>query len=128
MLNKLIEALPTVEWIYFVLAIITFLSLFFITAPYGRHNRGGWGLQINATLGWILMETVALVALPLLVVISGKPLNAVSTVFLAMWCGHYLVSIFCLPAATPALQPEHALVGGGPGRFSQPAECLCQWY
>ena len=77
MLNKLIEALATVEWIYFVLAIITFLSLFFITAHYGRHNRRGWGLQINATVGWILMETVALVALPLLVASYGKPLNAV---------------------------------------------------
>ena len=69
MLNKLLEALPAVEWIYFVLAIITFLSLFFITAPYGRHNRPGWGLQINATRGWMVMETVALVALPLLVMV-----------------------------------------------------------
>lgn len=97
MLNKLLEALPAVEWIYFVLAIVTFLSLFFITAPYGRHNRRGWGLQINATLGWVVMETVALVALPLLVVVFGKPLDAVSTVFLAMWCGHYLYRSFVYP-------------------------------
>ena len=97
MLLKLIEALPTVEWIYFVLAVTTFLSLFFITAPYGRHNRGGWGQQVNATAGWILMEAVALLALPLLIVIWGKPLNAVSTVFLAMWCGHYLYRTFLYP-------------------------------
>jgi steroid 5-alpha reductase family enzyme len=97
LLHSLLEALPSVEWIYFVLAIITFLSLFFVTAPYGRHNRRGWGRQINATVGWVLMEAVALVALPLLIAIFGKPLNAVSTVFLAMWCSHYLYRSFTYP-------------------------------
>jgi steroid 5-alpha reductase family enzyme len=97
LLQKLFEALPTVEWIYFVLAIITFFSLFFITAPYGRHNRRGWGVQIDATPGWILMESVALFALPFLIVISGKALNAVSVVFLSMWCGHYLYRSIVFP-------------------------------
>ncbi len=97
MLQKLLEALPLVEWIYFFLAIVTFLSLFFITAPYGRHNRRGWGVQINATLGWVLMESVALLALPFLVLISGKALNTVSFAFLVMWCGHYLYRTIVFP-------------------------------
>ncbi len=91
------EALAVVEWIYFVLAIFTFISLYFITAPYGRHNRPGWGVQIDATLGWVLMESVALLSLPLLVLISGKALNAVSAVFLTMWCGHYLYRSIVFP-------------------------------
>ena len=37
------EIFSTMIWALLVLAVITFLVLMFITAPYGRHARGGWG-------------------------------------------------------------------------------------
>lgn len=34
--------------IWFAVAGIIFVSLFYITAPYGRHHRSGWGPTIDS--------------------------------------------------------------------------------
>ena len=47
---------------WFLLAAATFISLFFVVAPYGRHFRGGWGAIISNKLGWLIMESVSPVA------------------------------------------------------------------
>ena len=40
----------------FVLAAVIAVLLFFITAPYGRHERKGWGPTVSDKVGWIVME------------------------------------------------------------------------
>ena len=46
---------------WMALAAVTFVALFFVTAPYGRFTRGGWGPRMSARWGWILMETPVLI-------------------------------------------------------------------
>ena len=45
----------------FVAAALTFVALFFVTAPYGRHLRAGWGPTVPARVGWIVMESPAVI-------------------------------------------------------------------
>jgi 3-oxo-5-alpha-steroid 4-dehydrogenase 1 len=81
---------------WFVLAVVVFIALFFVAAPYGRHLRRGWGLTINNKLGWILMEAPA----PLVFLICfflGSRNNAVTLVFLGLWEAHYLHRAFIYP-------------------------------
>lgn len=80
----------TVLRTYLAFAILTFVALFFIAAPYGRFTRAGWGPQMNAMWGWIIMEAFALLALPVYFFIAGTQLTIVSSVFLAMWLAHYV--------------------------------------
>lgn len=52
--------IQTALWIWMGVAMAAFLYLLYKPAPYGRHNRSGWGPQISNRLGWIFMEAVVL--------------------------------------------------------------------
>lgn len=78
-------------------AVVVFITLFFVSAPYGRHFRKNFGPAINGRIGWILMEAPA----PLLFFIfffSGiKPVTIVPLIFLIMWESHYVDRSFIYP-------------------------------
>ncbi len=44
-------------WCVLAFAVCAFPVLFFVTAPYGRHARAGFGPMVNARLGWVVMES-----------------------------------------------------------------------
>jgi hypothetical protein len=43
--------------------IVTFPFLFFVSAPYGKLGRDGWGPRIDGRLGWCLQELPSPLAL-----------------------------------------------------------------
>lgn len=84
-------------WLYLVMALVTFVPLFWIAAPYGRFTRKGWGPQISALAGWIIMEFPAVAALPVYCLLAGGEVSLVGGVFLAMWLSHYVHRTFVYP-------------------------------
>lgn len=40
----------------FAAALLMFLILLFVSAPYGKQERAGWGPGINMRLGWFILE------------------------------------------------------------------------
>ncbi|HEX5198995.1 methyltransferase [Paractinoplanes rhizophilus] len=81
----------------FALAAVTFVALRFITAPYGRHLRAGWGATVPARAGWLVMESVS--PLVFAVVFRSGPRRAdlVALVLFAMWQSHYVYRAFVYP-------------------------------
>ncbi|GAA1794716.1 3-oxo-5-alpha-steroid 4-dehydrogenase [Luedemannella flava] len=81
----------------FGLAIATAVGLIFITAPYGRHGRAGWGPTVPARVAWIVMESPA----PLLflgVFLAGEHrADVVPLVLLGLWQLHYVQRTFVYP-------------------------------
>ncbi len=77
-------------------AVVTFIALFFVTAPYGRHARKGWGPMVPARLGWIFMEVLS-PALVATLFVFGKNQGTVAIVFLVMWEVHYIQRTFVFP-------------------------------
>jgi len=84
-----------VAWIG--VAVGTFFLLLFVTAPYGRHTRGGWGPTLPAGVGWILMEAVAPLAFIYFFLKGNKSPNPVTVLFLGLFLMHYLNRAFIYP-------------------------------
>ena len=73
----------------FITSVFVFVILFFITAPYGRHIRKGWGITLKAKFGWFLMEFPSLFIMIFLFLIGNKKGNFVAIIFLIIWGAHY---------------------------------------
>lgn len=83
--------------VWIVLAIITFLILLRITAPYGRHSTNTWGPTINNRFGWLIME------IPVVIVFSwfffsGTALKSIPVyIIYGLFVLHYVNRIFVFP-------------------------------
>lgn len=81
-------------WI--ALSLLSFTSLQFVVAPYGRYNRPGWGPSIPATWGWVVMELPAVVV-PLAFVLGTERRGAATLALTALWLVHYVNRTFVWP-------------------------------
>jgi len=92
--------LDTFGWLVLLeiaLAVPTLLSLLFIPAPYGRHQRKGWGPTLPARVGWIVMESPAVWFFAWIYFLGPNALRPVPLVLLALWQLHYLYRAFLFP-------------------------------
>lgn len=81
----------------FVTALVTFVSLLFVDAPYGRHLSDGWGPSIPVRLGWVIMESPACLVF-LYFFLSGPNSGAIPAIALClMWQLHYVHRSFIYP-------------------------------
>jgi 3-oxo-5-alpha-steroid 4-dehydrogenase 1 len=82
---------------WLLLAIVVFALLFFVTAPYGRHVRRGWGPALSARLGWLVMEALSPLIFAACFVIGPHNHSAAAWTFLALWLAHYVHRAFVYP-------------------------------
>ena len=101
--------MPTVDpagfaifnWAWIGLACVVFVTLFFVTAPYGRHLRAGWGPQVPARIGWMAMEAPALLLVALGLALGSRPLDGYSLLLGAMFLAHYVNRTLIFPLRLP---------------------------
>jgi protein-S-isoprenylcysteine O-methyltransferase Ste14 len=84
-------------YLYFVLAVGTYVGLQFIIAPYGRHARGGWGPMIPSTVSWVLMEAPASLGFAIVYFLGERRFAPGALVLLALWQVHYVNRSFIFP-------------------------------
>jgi protein-S-isoprenylcysteine O-methyltransferase Ste14 len=77
---------------------VVFVVLFFITAPYGRHVRRGWGPELNGRLGWVIMEAVSPIGFFVFFMLGDWKTGVMPYVFLGLWLFHYLYRSFLFPS------------------------------
>ena len=78
-------------------AVVSALALHFLSAPYGRHARGGWGPTMDTRHAWVVMECPAVLAFLAIFFAGSHALEATPLVLLAMWQAHYLDRTFVFP-------------------------------
>ncbi len=78
-------------------AVVTFFVLMRVSAPYGRHARGGWGPGIPARIGWVVMESPS-VLLFVPIFLAGEHANElVPRILFGLWLFHYVYRTFVFP-------------------------------
>jgi 3-oxo-5-alpha-steroid 4-dehydrogenase 1 len=82
---------------WFVLAILIFIVLFYIVAPYGRHIRKGWGPVLDNRLGWIIMEAVSPLIFAACFMLGSNVKTLTLVIFFCMWEAHYIHRAFIYP-------------------------------
>ena len=92
--------------LWVLIAICTFVYLFFQSAPYGRHIKKGWGINISARLGWVVMESPCVVLMIAYGLIVRDQLNVVHEIFLLLWLTHYIHRTFIYPFAIEMTNPK----------------------
>ena len=89
-----------------VIAAITFIYLFFVSAPYGRHIRKGWGKNISARAGWVIMESPCVVIMVIYAFIVRDDLQTIHVIFLSLWLLHYIHRSFIYPFVIDMTNPK----------------------
>ena len=87
----------TATWILIVLAVITFAAVSRITAPYGRHSSTSWGPTMPARLGWIVMETPAVLVFGWIYMQGQHRFETVPLLLFGMWQFHYIQRTYVFP-------------------------------
>jgi protein-S-isoprenylcysteine O-methyltransferase Ste14 len=75
--------------IIFSFAVIVFILLFYISAPYGKFLRKGWGPAIKSKWAWMIMESPSPVLMSFFFLTSGEK-NIPRIIFILCWLTHYL--------------------------------------
>ena len=78
-------------------SVLVFVLLLFISAPYGKFSRNGWGPRMNSLLAWMLMEVPAAATIAVTAWIFRATIGW-SWVFLLIWEFHYIYRTFIFPA------------------------------
>ncbi|HHH28055.1 MAG TPA: DUF1295 domain-containing protein [Polyangiaceae bacterium] len=86
-----------VAWGIIATGVLTFVSLFFISAPYGRHERSGWGPTMPTRWAWVIMESPAVLAFAAIYLLGQHRFAVAPLVLLAMWQLHYVNRTFAFP-------------------------------
>jgi protein-S-isoprenylcysteine O-methyltransferase Ste14 len=81
----------------FAAAALTFISLLCVTAPYGRHHRPGWGPTIPARVGWVVMESPAVLFFGAVYWVGDHAQATLPLILFGLWQFHYINRTFIFP-------------------------------
>jgi protein-S-isoprenylcysteine O-methyltransferase Ste14 len=84
-------------WILIAFALLTFVAVSRITAPYGRHASTSWGPTMPARLGWIVMETPAVLLFGWIYLQGQHRFETVPLLLFGMWQFHYVQRTYVFP-------------------------------
>ena len=78
-------------------SVATALALLFLSAPYGRHARRGWGPMMETRLAWVVMESPAALGFVAIYFAGSHAFELAPLALLAMWQAHYVQRTFVYP-------------------------------
>lgn len=84
-------------YIMIAIAIVVFVSLYFVKAGYGKFISDKWGWMINNKLGWVLMEAPVCLLMIVFWWVSDRTWEIVPLVIFIIFESHYVQRAFIFP-------------------------------
>lgn len=84
-------------WCVLGCAVLAGVALTFVTAPYGRHRRPGFGPEMDATAGWLVMESPAVLVFLAVYLTGENAWEPVPLILLCLWQAHYVQRTYVFP-------------------------------
>jgi 3-oxo-5-alpha-steroid 4-dehydrogenase 1 len=81
--------------IWAIVGVVSFIVLQFVTAPYGKHIKKGWGPEISNKFGWMIMELPSFLIIMYFFLISGQ--SSYAKMLSVLWLIHYFNRSFIYP-------------------------------
>jgi 3-oxo-5-alpha-steroid 4-dehydrogenase 1 len=83
------ETLEYILLIWIALALIVHITMFYVTAPFGRHTSDKWGLTLNNKVGWFIMELPSLLIMSYFLFFGTYSMDSYVWILFALWIFHY---------------------------------------
>lgn len=93
----------------FGFAVMVFILLFFISAPYGKFLRKGWGPVMRSKWAWLVMEFLS-PALITLFFITSDHITITLIIFVSLWLMHYIHRTFIYPFTQSGRNKPYPLI------------------
>lgn len=93
----------------FGFAVLVFVILLYISAPYGKFLRKGWGPSINSKWAWLIME-ISSPALMTFFFATSYYKSLPSLIFLIFWLIHYIHRTFIYPFTQSGRDKPYPLI------------------
>lgn len=90
-------------------AVLIFILLFYISAPYGKFLRKGWGKTIRTKWAWMIMEFPSPVLIFLFFILAGQK-SVLQIFFVIFWLSHYLHRTFLYPFRQSGKEKPYPLI------------------
>ena len=84
-------------YIWLAVAVAVHITMFFYTAPFGRHTNNRWGPLMDNKLGWIIMESPSLTIMTLFLIFGTYSLQSYAWILFAFWIIHYVNRTLIFP-------------------------------
>jgi len=104
-----LTTLETICYSWLALAIAVHITMFFITAPFGRHTSKNWGPMVNNKLGWIIMESPSLLIMSYFLFFGTYSFHSYVWILFSIWIFHYLNRTFIYPLRIKATDKKMPL-------------------
>ncbi|KAA6386286.1 MAG: putative 3-oxo-5-alpha-steroid 4-dehydrogenase [Streblomastix strix] len=96
------SAYPVVLKVFLAVGFVSFISLFFVQAPYGRFSEGSskiWGPKFSGKYGFLVQESPSVFAPPIYYYFSDRTITQL--IFLIIWEIHYVNRVIIQPLLQP---------------------------
>lgn len=104
-----LSTLEIICYVWLAIAIGVHITMFFITAPFGRHTSKNWGPLVDNKLGWIIMEAPSLFIMAYFLFFGTYSFQSYVWILLSIWIFHYLNRTFIYPLRIKATDKKMPL-------------------